>query len=132
MRKWTFRFYENLTLTVERQEFDNRNHTAVHMLQGVLREKFGDSIQQAGSYVDHERFRFDFTFDRGLTSSEIRMLEIELFNRINTGRSVVVHLKSLDEARQMGAICPFGEKYGDLVRVLMFLNSVWSFVLLLR
>ena len=88
------------------------------MLQGVLREKFGDSIQQAGSYVDHERFRFDFTFDRGLTSSEIRMLEIELFNRINTGRSVVVHLKSLDEARQMGAICPFGEKYVDLVRVI--------------
>ena len=112
-------FSENLTLTVDKAKRNSttRNHTAVHMLQGVLREKFGDSIQQAGSYVDHERFRFDFTFDRGLTSSEIRMLEIELFNRINTGRSVVVHLKSLDEARQMGAICPFGEKYGDLVRV---------------
>ena len=46
------------------------------------------------------------------------MLETELFNRINGGRTVNVHLKSLDEARKMGAICPFGEKYGDLVRVI--------------
>ncbi len=112
-------FSEDLLLCVDRDKrhLTTRNHTAVHMLQGVLREKFGESIQQAGSYVDHVRFRFDFTFDRGLNPNEIRDVETELFERINGGRRVLVHLKSLDEARQMGAICPFGEKYGDLVRV---------------
>lgn len=109
---------ETLSIDVAKRNSTTRNHTAVHMLQGVLRQKFGDSIQQAGSYVDHERFRFDFTFDRGITPNEIKMLETELFNRINGGRTVNVHLKSLDEARKMGAICPFGEKYGDLVRVI--------------
>ncbi len=110
---------ESLTLNVDvaKRSSTTRNHTAVHMLQGLLREKFGDNIQQAGSYVDHERFRFDFTFDRGLDPNEIKMIETELFDRINGGRSVSVHLKSLDDARQMGAICPFGEKYGELVRV---------------
>ncbi len=110
---------EDLLLSVDsdKRRLTTRNHTAVHMLQGVLREKFGESIQQAGSYVDHVRFRFDFTFDRGLNPNEIRDVETELFERINGGRRVLVHLKSLDEARQMGAICPFGEKYGELVRV---------------
>ena len=110
---------KDLVLEVDRQRrlLTTRNHTAVHMLQGVLREKFGENIQQAGSYVDHVRFRFDFTFDRGLNSTEIRDVENELFDRINGGRQVIIHQKSLEEARQMGAICPFGEKYGDSVRV---------------
>jgi len=95
-----------------------RNHTAVHMLQGVLREKFGESIQQAGSYVDHERFRFDFTFNRGLSKEEVRDVEQELFRRLNSGNEVVVHHKSLEDARKMGALCPFGEKYADEVRVI--------------
>lgn len=115
-----FDFTEAVSMKVdsELRRLTTRNHTAVHMLQGVLRERFGESIQQAGSYVDHERFRFDFTFDRALSNDELMMLEQQLFERINVGRKVNVHLKSLDEARKMGAICPFGEKYGDLVRVI--------------
>jgi len=102
----------------EKRFYTRKNHTAVHLLQGVLIEMFGTSIQQAGSYVDSERFRFDFTHNRALSRQEILRVEAELFERIHKGKSVSVHLKSLDDARKMGAICPFGEKYGDEVRVI--------------
>jgi len=94
-----------------------KNHTAVHLLQAILREKFGEQIQQAGSYVDQERFRFDFTLNRGISSKEISEIETEIFEKINRGNPVVLHELPVDEAKKMGAICPFGEKYGDLVRV---------------
>ena len=79
---------------------------------------FGESIQQSGSYVYHERFRFDFTLNKGLTTEEIQSLEKSLFLQINKNENVVVHEKSLEDAQKMGAICPFGEKYGDVVRVI--------------
>jgi alanyl-tRNA synthetase len=95
-----------------------RNHTAVHLLQGILREKLGEHIQQAGSLVDAERFRFDFSHPVALTPEEISEIESELFQRINSGKKLLVHNKPLDEARKMGALCPFGEKYSDIVRVI--------------
>lgn len=95
-----------------------RNHTAVHMLQAALKEELGEHIQQAGSYVDAERFRFDFSHPQALSAQEIESIEQKLFFKLNEGREVVVHNKPLEEARQMGAICPFGEKYGDLVRII--------------
>ena len=102
----------------EKRFYTRKNHTAVHLLQGVLIEIFGSSIQQAGSYVDWDRFRFDFTHNRALTREELLKIEVELFDRIHKGKKVMVHLKALEEARKMGALCPFGEKYGDEVRVI--------------
>ncbi len=119
LKEGNFRFDEKVEASVDSQTryFTRKNHTAVHLLQGVLRERFGESIQQAGSFVDSERFRFDFTMNRGLSKTEICEIEADLFDRINRGKSVMIHDKTLEEAREMGAICPFGEKYGDRVRV---------------
>ena len=103
---------------VKKRFYTRKNHTAVHLLQGVLIEMFGSSIQQAGSYVDWDRFRFDFTHNRALSREELLHVEAELFERIHMGKKVNVHHKSLEDARKMGALCPFGEKYGDEVRVI--------------
>ena len=102
----------------EKRFYTRKNHTAVHLLQGVLIKRFGASIQQAGSYVDSERFRFDFTHNRALSKEDLQSVEAELFVQVHKGRKVTVHLKSLDDARKMGALCPFGEKYADEVRVI--------------
>jgi len=100
------------------REKTRRNHTAVHLLQGILREKLGEHVSQAGSLVDADRFRFDFSHPVALSLDEISEIEAELFQRINSGKRLKIHNKPLDEARKMGAICPFGEKYGDIVRVI--------------
>lgn len=102
----------------EKRHYIRKNHTSVHLLQAELRRMFGESVQQSGSYVDHERFRFDFTLNKGLTTEQLQTLEKNLFLQINVNTKVDVHEKSLEDAKKMGAICPFGEKYGDLVRVI--------------
>ncbi|PCJ21253.1 MAG: alanine--tRNA ligase [Candidatus Cloacimonadota bacterium] len=117
----------SIKINEEKRFYIRKNHTSVHLLQAELKKMFGESVQQSGSYVDHERFRFDFTLNKGLTLDEIQTIEKNLFLQINKNEKVIVHEKSLEDAKEMGAICPFGEKYGDVVRVIDIPNLSMEF-----
>ncbi len=101
-----------------------RNHTSAHLLQQALREILGEHIHQAGSYVDDERMRFDFTHFNAVTQSELEKAENLVNEKIFEALAVNVVETSQDEAKKMGAMGIFGEKYGDIVRVVD--ASGWS------
>ncbi len=106
-----------LKLDTERRNAIRRNHSACHLLQAALRTVLGTHVEQAGSYVDEHRVRFDFTHLAAMTREQISRVE-ELVNRsilAAEGCSTVV--TGIDEAKKMGAMALFGEKYGDTVRV---------------
>ena len=95
------------------------NHTCTHLLQAALRNLISMEIHQAGSFVGQDRFRFDFTFNRALTHDEIVAVEKRVNQVIAEAHPVVKHADvPIDEARTMGAMAIFGEKYGDKVRVI--------------
>jgi len=94
-----------------------RNHTACHLLQKALREVLGDHVHQAGSYVDEHRCRFDFTHFAAMTQEEIAETEDIVNNMIMAALDVDISEMPIDEARKLGAMALFGEKYGDVVRV---------------
>ena len=93
------------------------HHTSAHLLQSALREVLGDSVAQAGSQVDPDRTRFDFSFDRGLSEQEVEKIENILNRWINENHKRQTLELSIAEAKDSGAIALFGEKYGDKVRV---------------
>jgi alanyl-tRNA synthetase len=95
-----------------------RNHTATHLLQAALKQVLGDHVKQAGSLVEPERLRFDFTHFAAMSSAEIRHVE-QLVNRYTMGNDqVVAREMELAEAMGSGATALFGEKYGERVRVI--------------
>lgn len=94
-----------------------KNHTATHMLQAALKEIVGSHIHQAGSYVDNERLRFDFTHFQALTAEEIEKVEDLVNEKIMEVDSVSTELMTIDEAKASGATALFDEKYGEKVRV---------------
>jgi alanyl-tRNA synthetase len=94
-----------------------RNHTATHLLHKALREKLGSHVEQAGSFVSHDRLRFDFTHFQALTKDEISEIEDKLNALMISGLGVNVENTTIEKAREMGAMALFGEKYGDTVRV---------------
>ncbi len=93
------------------------NHSATHLLQKALQTVLGDGVKQQGSYQDNERTRFDFSFDRSLTSEEIDRVEALVNAKIMEDIPVVTDVMSVDEAKKTGAMALFGEKYGATVRV---------------
>lgn len=94
-----------------------RNHSATHLLQKALKEVLGSQVEQAGSFQDGNRTRFDFSHFKPMTEEEIRAVE-DLVNReIEAGLSVDTDIMSFDDAKKSGAMALFGEKYGDSVRV---------------
>lgn len=110
---------ENVTIKVDVERRGNicKNHTATHMLHEALKEVVGKHVNQAGSYVDEERLRFDFTHFQGLTLDELDKIE-ELVNRkIMEVFKVETKLMTLDEAKECGAMALFDDKYGEKVRV---------------
>ena len=94
-----------------------RNHTATHLLQAALREVLGEHVHQAGSYQDANVTRFDFTHFSAMTPEEIAKVEQIVNRKILDGMNVEIKSMPIAEAKQLGAMALFGEKYGEVVRV---------------
>jgi len=99
------------------------NHTATHMLHAALREVLGDRVKQAGSLVDPERLRFDFTYPRGLAPEEKQKIEAMVNAEVRQNLPVKVEKMAYDDAIKSGAMAFFDEKYGDRVRVVRVGNQ---------
>ncbi|MDY5006694.1 MULTISPECIES: alanine--tRNA ligase [Oscillospiraceae] len=110
---------ESVTASVSkgRRRAIARNHTSAHLLQKALREVLGSHVHQAGSYEDDERVRFDFTHFSAVTPEELALVEHIVNQKIFEALDVNVQNMPLAEAKKMGAMALFGEKYGDIVRV---------------
>ena len=93
------------------------NHTATHLLHASLRRRLGTHVRQAGSYVGPDKLRFDFTHGQALTGEELTQVADDVNGWILENQPVRALLTSLDEARRLGAMALFGEKYGDVVRM---------------
>ncbi|MCI9112309.1 MAG: alanine--tRNA ligase [Eubacterium sp.] len=105
------------SINAERRNMIMRNHTAAHLLQAALREVLGNHVEQAGQLVNEREVRFDFTHFNALTAKEISQVEM-LVNNFILGANKVESLEMpIEEAKKMGAMMLFGEKYGDIVRV---------------
>jgi alanyl-tRNA synthetase len=101
----------------ERRRRIARNHTATHLLQAALRKALGDHVKQAGSHVEADRLRFDFTHFTGVTAAELATVEEEVNAAVWADHPVHKEEKTLEQAVASGAMAIFGEKYGDHVRV---------------
>ena len=106
-----------VTLNVERRKAIMRAHSATHLLQTALQTVLGSHVHQAGSYVDEDHLRFDFTHFSAMTPEEIDRVNAIVQDSILEGYGVDIREMSIDEAKAMGATALFSEKYGDTVRV---------------
>ncbi len=111
---------ESVELIVDekKRNLSARNHSATHLLQKALKTVLGNHIEQAGSNVNDERLRFDFTHFSALTTEEIQKVEELVNEQISNSLVVEAMLLPIEEARKTGAAALFGEKYGDIVRVI--------------
>ena len=104
-------------LDAERRGFLRRNHTATHLLDAALKQVLGEHVSQAGSLVTPEHLRFDFTHFEALSSEQLKAVEDLVNQQIFASKPVVTRVMGIDEAKAAGAVALFGEKYGDVVRV---------------
>lgn len=110
---------DSVTATIDagRRELIRRNHTATHLLDAALKKVLGDHVNQAGSLVAPDRMRFDFTHFEALTKDELDRIEGIVNAEIFAAKPVVTQIMSIEDAKAAGAVALFGEKYGDVVRV---------------
>ncbi len=109
---------DEATATVDRQRNASRkNHTATHLLQWALQEVLGDSVHQQGSLVCPDYLRFDFTWPKAMTAEEIRRVEHLVNEKVHEDWPITCSVMPVDDAKQLGAMALFNEKYGDEVRV---------------
>lgn len=115
----TFKMGEEVTTKVNRElrAATQRNHTSTHLLQKALKQVLGDHVEQAGSFVSPDRLRFDFNHFQPMTHKEKRQVEEIVNKAILEAMDVAIFETSIDDARSMGAMALFGEKYGEVVRV---------------
>ena len=106
-----------LKVDAQRRSAIKRNHSSAHLLQAALRSVLGTHVEQAGSYVDENRVRFDFTHLAALTREEIAEVEALVNKAILEAELCSTTVTDIDSARKMGAMALFGEKYGSTVRV---------------
>src|SRR2546423_8650446 len=102
------------------------NHTATHLLHAALREALGTHVRQAGSYVGPDKLRFDFTHGAPLSADEVVAVEDRVNEMVLANMPVRALTTTLDEARSLGAMALFGEKYGDIVRMVEVGDGSWS------
>ena len=114
-----FKVGDSVTADIDdaRRDAVKRNHSACHLLQAALRRVLGSHVEQAGSYVDNERCRFDFTHFSALTSDELKKVEALVNAHILAANEIVTKETDIDTARKEGAMALFGEKYGKTVRM---------------
>lgn len=115
-------------IDADRRKQITAHHTAAHLLQSALRKVLGDGVKQAGSQVEHDKTRFDFSFDRAMTASEIEQVEEHMNQWISDGLEQHTDVMDSEEAKKCGAMALFGEKYGDKVRVVGVKDSKGEFV----
>ena len=115
----TIRVGDTVTAAVDEQRRASicRNHTATHLMQKALREVLGEHVHQAGSYQDDKITRFDFTHFNAVTPEELVEVEKRVNEKIFASLPVTVQNLPIEEAKKMGAMALFGEKYGKIVRV---------------
>ena len=115
----TIRVGDTVTAAVDEQRRASicRNHTATHLMQKALREVLGEHVHQAGSYQDDKITRFDFTHFNAVTSEELVEVEKRVNEKIFAALPVTIQNLPIEEAKKMGAMALFGEKYGKVVRV---------------
>ena len=112
-----------LKIDMDRRLSIKRNHSACHLLQAALRSVLGGHVEQAGSYVDEHRVRFDFTHLSAMTKEEITEVEAIVNANILKSESCSTEISDIESARKKGAMALFGEKYGDKVRVVSIGSS---------
>ena len=104
-------------LDTERRAAIRRAHTATHLLDAALRHVLGEHVHQAGSLVEPDRLRFDFTHFEGVTPEQLAEVDAFVNNAVLSGIDVVTEVLPIEEAKKKGAVAMFGEKYGEVVRV---------------
>ncbi|MGN1169253.1 MAG: alanine--tRNA ligase, partial [Acutalibacteraceae bacterium] len=107
----------NAEVDAQRRAAIARNHTAAHLLQAALRKNLGSHVEQAGQLVNENAVRFDFSHFAALTQQEIEAVEKDVNDFILGANTVTMTEMPIDEAKKLGAMALFGEKYGDIVRV---------------
>lgn len=112
------------SIDVSNRHAIERAHSATHLLHKVLKESLGDHVNQAGSLVEPDALRFDFTHFSALTKDELRAIEERVNHCILDDSSVSMQNLPIDEAKKIGAVALFGEKYGNIVRVVAMGDSV--------
>ena len=104
-------------IDMERRKAIQRAHSTTHLLDAALKKVLGDHVHQAGSLVEPDRLRFDFTHFEAISPEELRQVEELVNDAILEGYPVVTEILPIEEAKKKGAVAMFGEKYGDIVRV---------------
>lgn len=110
-------------IDVQKRAEIQKHHSLAHLLQAALIDTLGKEVHQAGSQVEENRTRYDFSFDRAMTKDEIAKTEALINSWINEGLNCKTEIMDIEEAKNSGAMALFGEKYGDKVRVVSFIDA---------